>query len=214
MAKAIYLSAMEWHENQLVPWTSRIQDNSYPWQLVPRATLTQDNPSPGQIVTKKTQSIKDHTWCITLSSSQDLNNLYPRQLVPRKSLTQDISYPKQRVPKTTRTCDKSYPRQLNQSTTTPTVLQTDPVPIFHFEWDLFLLVPGPCFDIMARCPAIIMSIIKTRWSRDWALQPRTRVDKTTWKSDSTYDKIMSVALQEEHSVDIRRVNVVTMDEIP
>ena len=63
---------------QLVPKTTRTQDNSYPRpdhsypeQLAPKTTRTQDNP-------------------------------YPRQLVPTTTRTQVNSYPGQHVPKTTR----------------------------------------------------------------------------------------------------------------
>ena len=40
---------------QLVPKTTRTQDNSYPGQLVPKTTRTQDNSYPGQLVPKTTR---------------------------------------------------------------------------------------------------------------------------------------------------------------
>ena len=53
---------------QLVPKSTRTQDNSYPRQLVPKTTRTQDNSYPRQLVPKTTRT-------------QD--NSYPGQLVPR-----------------------------------------------------------------------------------------------------------------------------------
>ena len=41
---------------QLVPKTTRTQDNSYPRQLVPRTTRTQDNSYPRQIVPRTTRT--------------------------------------------------------------------------------------------------------------------------------------------------------------
>ena len=68
---------------QLVPKTTRTQDNSYPRQLVPRTTRTQDNSYPGQLIPKTTRTQDDS---------------YPGQLVHRTILTQDNSYPGQLVP--------------------------------------------------------------------------------------------------------------------
>ena len=41
---------------QLVPKTTRTQDNSYPRQLVPKTTRTQDNSYPRQLVPKTTRT--------------------------------------------------------------------------------------------------------------------------------------------------------------
>ena len=62
---------------QLVPKTTRTQDNSYPRQLVPRTTRTQDNSYPGRLVPKTTRT-------------QD--NSYPGQLVPRTTRTHQFGY--------------------------------------------------------------------------------------------------------------------------
>ena len=75
---------------QLVPKTSRIQDNSYPRHLVPKTTRTQDISYPWQLVPKTTRTQDDS---------------YPRQLVPRTTRT----LPGRLVPKTTHTQDNSYP---------------------------------------------------------------------------------------------------------
>ena len=52
---------------QVVPKTTRTQDNSYPRQLVPKTTRTQDNSYPGQLVPRTTRTQDDS---------------YPGQLVP------------------------------------------------------------------------------------------------------------------------------------
>ena len=61
---------------QLVPKTTRTQDNLYLRQLVPRTTRSQDNLNPGQLVPKTTRT-------------QD--NSYPRELLPKITRTQDNS---------------------------------------------------------------------------------------------------------------------------
>ena len=62
---------------QLVPKTTRTQENSYPRQLVPRTTRTQDNSYPGQLVPKTTRT-------------QDVS--YPAQLVSyRLAITLEAS---------------------------------------------------------------------------------------------------------------------------
>ena len=60
---------------QLVPKTSRTQDNSYPRQVVPRTTRTQDNSYPRRLVPK---------------TSRTQDNSYPGQLVPRTTRTQQF----------------------------------------------------------------------------------------------------------------------------
>ena len=62
---------------QLVPKTTRTQDNSYPSQLVPKTTRTQDNSYPRQLVT-------------TTTRTQD--NSYPGQIVPRTTRTHVVWY--------------------------------------------------------------------------------------------------------------------------
>ena len=51
---------------QLVPKTTRTQDNSYPGQLVPKTTRTQDNSYPRQLVPRTTRTHVvwyDMKWC-------------------------------------------------------------------------------------------------------------------------------------------------------
>ena len=81
----------------LVPSTTRTQVKSYPSQLAPKTTRTQDNSYPGQLVPKTTR-----TWV----------TLCPGQLVPMTIHTQDNSYSGQLIPKTVSTQGMSYPRQL------------------------------------------------------------------------------------------------------
>ena len=67
--------------------------------------------------------------------------------------THDNSYPKHLVPRTTRIQNISYPRQ--------TLL------IFHWDWMLFFLTPGTCFNIRATSPVKMIPIIKIWWSWDY-----------------------------------------------
>ena len=96
---------------QLVPKTSRIQDNSYPRHLVPKTTRTQDISYPWQLVPKTTRT-QDNSYPGQLVPSQ--GDSYPRQLIPKttRTQTQGNSCSKRLEPKTNRSQDKSLPKQL------------------------------------------------------------------------------------------------------
>ena len=105
---------------QLVPKTTRTQDNSYPGQLVPRATRTKDNSYPGRLVPRTIRTQDDsYPGQLVPKTTITKDDSYPGQLVPRTTRTQDDSYPVQLVPRTTRTQDDSFPAQVVPRTTLP-----------------------------------------------------------------------------------------------
>ena len=55
------LRIMDLYPRQLVPRTTRTQDNSYPGQLVPKTTRTQDNSYPRQLV-PRTARTQDNSY--------------------------------------------------------------------------------------------------------------------------------------------------------
>ena len=69
---------------QLVPRTTRAQDNSYPWQLVHKTTITQDDSYPGQLVPRTTRT-QDDSFQAQVVPRTTLPKLYPGQLVSRTS---------------------------------------------------------------------------------------------------------------------------------
>ena len=90
-----------WGSGQLVPKTTRAQDNSYPGQLVPKSSHTHDNSYPRQLVPRTTRP----------KTTRTQDNSQPNQLVPWSPCVQANSYPWQFVPRATRIPDNSYPRQ-------------------------------------------------------------------------------------------------------
>ena len=75
---------------QLVPKTTRTQDNSYPRQLVPRTTRTQDNSYPGQLVPMTTRTLPFGY----ITREDDGNQLITRLLsgVPVVQVTSRLGY--------------------------------------------------------------------------------------------------------------------------
>ena len=105
----------EWYSaggsGQLVPKTTRTQDNSYPRKLVPKTTRTHENSYPGQLVPRTTRVVLGTSFL-----GYELSIIPGSgQLVPKTTRTQDNSYPWQLVPRTTRTQDNSYLGQLELS---------------------------------------------------------------------------------------------------